>query len=201
MENKKVNLKNYSYTYVMPFITEFVEITKEMIKYFDNSYLFTDEYRDSGRIFLKFSFNYSNVKFSEWEDKLTQNNLYVNSISQGKSILYEFIIPEKYEEDQIHFINSEPSKMSDEAKKIIVKYWVKTLGKENGFVMGVLKKIKGVLDRSEWLRKELEESLNCSIDKDKELINLINHEKETYVYDKKRKLISLEELNKLFNDE
>lgn len=74
--------------------------------------------------------------------------------------------------------------MSNDIKNSVIKFWLEIYGNEKNFVMTIIKKIKGVFDKAEFLRKELEDKLNVSISINNELGTLINIEDETYYINK-----------------
>jgi hypothetical protein len=56
--------KNYSYTYIMPILSETINIDEKLLSFFINSYMFTNNSIELGKIFIKCKFNYSSPQFS-----------------------------------------------------------------------------------------------------------------------------------------
>lgn len=189
--------KNYSYTYIMPILSETINIDEKLLSFFINSYMFTNNSIELGKIFIKCKFNYSSPQFSVWESILTDNELYIDSKSVEDEIIYEFKMPLEYIEDQKLFIQGRYSEISKTTQNLIIRYWLELYGNRKDFVMTIVKKIKGVFNKADWLRLEMENDLNISISKNKELGNLINIENETYIF-KEDKSIKFKDMGDIF---
>jgi hypothetical protein len=106
-------------------------------------------------------------------------------------------MPLEYIEDQKLFIQGRYSEISKTTQNLIIRYWLELYGNRKDFVMTIVKKIKGVFNKADWLRLEMENDLNISISKNKELGNLINIENETYIF-KEDKSIKFKDMGDIF---
>lgn len=192
--------KNYSYTYLLPLLSEQIDIQKSILINTVNTFLFTNKSGDETKFFILCSFDYSNTEFGENESRLTNNDLFVTSHEIDDKILYEYNFPEGYEKERDLFIQGKYSLFGDDAKELILRYWSELYGHIPSFVTGTLLKIKQILYKDEKLREKMSKELKTKIHRDSELGNKIDEEKETFFFNEDgEKKISLEDLKKLWD--
>jgi len=191
-------VKNYSYTYILPLLSELVYLNNEIHNCIVNTYLFTNTNSSLGKFYILCKYNYRKPEYSIYEDKLISNELFVNSYDVKDKVLYEFNFPDVYKFEQIKFINGEYSLFKKDAKTLILKFWTELYGNIPSFVTGLLLKIKQTLYKEEKLRKKLEEELGEIIPKDRELGQKIDINNETFTFDTKSEPVKFENLKELF---
>lgn len=197
--------KNFSYTYLLPLLSEQVNLTKDILVYIHNTYITTNKDATKGKFYLLCKFNYADRKFTELEGQLTSNDLYITSHEINDLILYEFNFPKHFIEDQQYFLQGKYSKFKKDAKTLILEYWTKIYGHIPSFVTTTLLKIKQIFNKSEKLRLKMIEELTDNgkrvfIEKGSELGNKIDEEKETYCFKKEKKMeISLDNIKDVFD--
>jgi len=191
-------VKNYSYTYLLPLLSELVYLNKEIHKCIRNTYVFSNKNGEIGKFYILCSYNYKDPKYSIYEEKLTSNELYVTSYDIKEMVLYEFNFPKVYTFEQVKFINGEYSLFKKDAKKLILTFWTELYGHIPSFVTGSLLKIKQILYKEEKLKLKLEEELGETIEDHQELGQKIEVKDETFIFDEKNEKIKLTDLKKLF---
>lgn len=191
-------IKNYSYTYMLPLLSELVYLNKEVQDCIINTYMFTSKDSYIGKFYILCKYNYKDSNYSVIEDKLISNELFITSYDVKNLVLYEFKFPKIYNFEQLKFVNGEYSHFKKDSKKLILKFWTELYGHIPSFVTGNLMKIKQILYKEDKLRLKLEKELNESIDKNTELGNKICINKETFIFDDEKTKIKLTDLKELF---
>lgn len=194
-------VKNYSYTYVLPLLSEQVYLDLKILKTIQNTYLFTNINNKPGKLYILCKYNYKDPKYSIYEDRLISNELFVESYDIKDKVLYEFNIPKVYLFENVKFINGKYSLYKKDAKNLILTFWTEMYGNIHSFVTGNLLKIKQILFKEEILRKKLESEYKVKIDKDSELGNKIDISKETFIFEDEDTKIKLTDLKTLFKQD
>jgi|TARA_R110000850_G_scaffold34024_1_gene92233 hypothetical protein len=167
------NLKNTrSKTYIIPIVSEYVTINKDLLI---TSYLYDINFPDINidkieGLFLLFSWSENSVH-KLYEDTLIQSPHITKhyDVDQKHYMIY-FKFPREIKQDIKYIVSGEFSKVSDESKKLILKYWQSA---QNSKVYGILTKAKKY-------REKLEDELNVTISVDAELGDKLNYHEETF---------------------
>lgn len=189
--------KNGSYTYLLPLLSEQVNLKKTLLTFVKNTYIFTNKNKDIGKFYILCEFNYSDESFTTLEKYLIDNELFITSYENNSEILYEYEFPDVYIYEQKTFIEGKYSEFKQDTKDLILSFWSGLFGHIPSFVTGVLLKIRQILDKDPKLRTKLIKDLKVYIDKDAELGNKIELINETYSF-KEKKEINLKNLKDVF---
>ena len=157
--------KNFSYTYLLPLLSEQVNLKKEIIKYIINTYIITNKDKKLGSFYFLCKFDYSDTEFTELESLLTCSELFITSYEIDDKILYHFKFPKEYQFEQKKFMDGKYSEFKRDAKKQILRYWTELYGHIPSFVSNSLIRIKQVLFKSEKLRQKMNEQYEVKIEK------------------------------------
>ncbi|MDB4710307.1 hypothetical protein OAF16_01100 [Flavobacteriales bacterium] len=103
-------------------------------------------------------------------NKLKINKNFLYHSTENKYLFAAFTIDQKFREDYLLLINGDYSKISDEAKKIILR---------NNFFSGKPYTLPLILYKSESLKKGWEDRLKVKLF-DQEVWSIMNHENETF---------------------
>ena len=173
---------NRSKTYLLPLLSELLDLDMRFMKYLLNTYMFheNDEYKDCFCILHEFSFK--NPEFTSYEHRLTNNSLFVKAIDIGNKVLYIFKFPEEYLLEYYLFEQGRYSEFGDDAKKLILRFWAEA-ERGNPSVVKFLIKLKQILYKDEKLRLIIQKELNVTLDEESELGEVINIEEETFKLD------------------
>jgi len=181
------NIKyNASKTYLLPLISEVIDINYKFIDYLENTYLFDLNNEYNNCIFLYHKYDFKNPEFTAYENKLTNNELFVKLIDIDDKVIYIFKFPEEYIHEYNCLINSKYSEFGNDAKDLIIRFWTELYGK---IPVGIklIMKIKQILYKDKKLKEEIEQRLSSKdhtvvlhtnselgeyVDKDDETINL-----------------------------
>ena len=150
---------NKSRAYLLPLISEFVEIEIVFMSYLKNTYLFGIDNNNNGCIGLLYDFSAKYPKFNTYEHKLIANELYVKSYPVGNQIMYVFNFPEEYLPEYNSLYQGKYSEFGIDAKEMILKFWAMR-GHSKKEMLDFLIEIKQVLYKDEKLRLKLEKDLN-----------------------------------------
>lgn len=170
--------RNKSFTYILPLFDVFVEV-----KYFEllqNTYLwFDDNKEDVFCLLYKFDGSldgpaFSRKGFTMYEQRLRENEYYIDDVDYGQYVLFIFNLPEDIIEEKHKFIEGKYSKLTDESKSTILKFFRYKYGNL------VAKTIENVLVKAEALRIELSEKIVHHIPEDAELSSIIDPEDELF---------------------
>lgn len=179
--SKEVKL-NKSKTYLLPLLSEFININTKFISYLENTYLEDNENKYKDCIYILHDFNFKDKDFTAYEHELINNELYVDSYDIGSKVLYIFKFPEDYLPEYEFFKESKYSKFGEDAKILILEFWQQVY-KNNPNAVIFLTKVKNILFKENKLKRELEKKLNIKINDDAELGEFIDINNETFNFD------------------
>ena len=177
---------NKSKTYLLPLLSELVDLDKRFYKDLKNTYIFDDKKEYENCIFLLYDFSFKNPEFTAYEHKLINNELYVDLIDVGDQVLYVFKFPDVYLHEYKMFKAGKYSYYKDDAKKLILRFF-NNIYQNNLNAVSFLTKIKQILFKNEKLKKEIEEKLKIKLSPDAELTDIIEVDNETFNLQKKEK--------------
>lgn len=171
---------NKSKTYLLPLISEFVNIKKEYFYNLENTYISDDKsiYKDC--IYLLHNFSFKNPKLTLYEHMLTDNQFFVDLIDDPKNnkVIYVFKFPEEYMFEYNKFKEGKYSEFNKDAKEIILNFYGHIYS-NNERAVSFLLKTKQILFKNKILKEKYERELNVVIDSNAELSDPINEEDET----------------------
>ena len=176
---------NKSKTFLLPLISEMVNIDNEFFNELENTYLIDDSSEDDvSSILLEFESDFKDEKFLKYEYELTNNPYFKKHIDVGNRVIYVFRFPEEYLPEYNHFLRGEYSRFGEDAKVLILHFWTQMYGKTASGI-NVILKIKQILYKDKKLKQQLEERLSsdqCRIvlADDAELGDLVLLEDETF---------------------
>lgn len=191
--------KNFSYTYLLPLLSEQVDLKKTILTFVTNTYVTTNKDTELGKFYIICKFNYSDLNFSKLEDILISNDLFITSYDIGEQVLYEFKFPDVYKFEQRMFIQGKYSQFEDDSKKLILKFWSELYGHIPSFVSNTLSKIRQILNKDNKLRVKMNRELNINIEKGSELGNKVDVKEETFEFPKEKEKINLNNIKDIFN--
>lgn len=189
MSSVTVDIKrNKSFTYILPLFDVYVEV-----KYFDllvNTYLWSDDLQmDTFCLLYKFDGSlkgsaHSRKGFTMYEQRLRENEYYIDDIDYGPYVLFIFNLPEDIIEEKHKFIEGKYSRLTDESKSTILKF--------SNYKYGSLtaKSIENVLKKSVKLRESLSERIKHYIPEDAELSSVIDPVEELFIEHLKEETIN-----------
>lgn len=172
---------NKSRTYLLPLIDARVNLN---INYVRNTYIHTYEDFDHFKLHIEHEFD-SIEDVEEYDSHITKSTSYVRKLNVNTSddkitIIYSFNLDTDFRSTFILFTKGKYSKISNVDQNIIKSFWNRIYGKTNKqFVF----KIKNILDKSNILKKELEEQLAVKLPVEAELSSIINYDDEIYYGD------------------
>lgn len=180
---KKVKF-NKSKTYLLPLISELVNIEKQYLPYLNNTFMVDNDERYENCIYILHDFDLSNPKFTNYEHHLINNDLFVDMHDIGNQVLYIFKFPEEYLHEYNCLKNSKYSEFKNDAKELILEFWTVMYG-ENPNSLPFLTKVKDILFKTTKYRQKLERSLSSRTQKviissEAELGDIIDIENETF---------------------
>lgn len=190
-------MKNYSHTYVMPIMSQWINLSEKYQKNIINTYLFSNREMSIGKFYIECNFNYKNVNFSEDEKTFTDNEVYYKSYSVENNVLYEYNIPKEYHKDILHFVNGEYSKLSKDYKMQVKKYWIELYGNTPNFITTTIRSFEDIFNKTDSYRLRMEKDLNIKIKPGSELGSKIDIEEETFEFKEDNK-ITLENISNIF---
>jgi len=172
---------NASKTYLLPLLSELVNIDDKFINYLENTYMFDENNEFFECFFLLFQFSFKNPEFTAYEHKLIENDLFVKiiDIENEDKVIYVFKFPEDYLAEYYCLQNSQYSKFGEDAKKLILKFWTIAYGKVYGGI-NVILTIKQKLYKDKILKEKLEKIINVKINDDAELGEHVYKHDETF---------------------
>lgn len=171
---------NKSKTYLLPLLSELIDLDPSFIKYLKNTYMFNNAITDKKCIALLYDFSFKIPDFTLYEHRLINNALFIKSYDVGNQVLYIFEFPKEYEQEYDYFYNGKYSKFGKDAKELILKFWY-SVYPNNKLVVNILLDIKNILYKDEKLKKQLEKELDVKIENDQELGSIIEIDDETFV--------------------
>jgi len=171
---------NASKTYLLPLVSELIDIDKKFINYLENTYMYDENNEFFESFFLLFEFSFKNPEFTTYEHKLTNNELFIKTIDIDNEdrVVYVFKFPKDYLKEYYYLQNSEYSKFGDDAKKLILKFWTIMYGKVYGGI-NVILTIKQKLYKDKILKEKLEKKTGVKINDNAELGEYVSKHDET----------------------
>lgn len=169
---------NKSKTYLLPLLSEVVDIDFKFFDYLQNTYIYDKEDTYQNCIFIKHRFDFKNPEFTKYEYNFTNNQHFVDLIDKKEEVIYIFKFPEEYLPEYNYYINGEYSKYAKDAKELILDFYGKLY---NGSVNALpfLLKVRQILFKDEKLRKQLEKDLKIELHEEVELGSIMNKSEET----------------------
>ena len=181
---------NASKTYLLPLISELVDIDTRFINDLENTYMFDENNEYKECFFIKYNYNFHNPEFTAFEHKLINNELFVKSIDIDEKVLYIFKFPEEYLSEYYCLQNSKYSEFGKDAKELILSFWTEMYGKIPAGIATILK-IKQILYKDSKLKATIEERLSSIHHKiilsdDQELGELVVIKNETFKFNNEK---------------
>jgi hypothetical protein len=176
---KKKVLYNKSKTYLLPLISEVLDLNIKFLPYLINTYLFDENNEYENCIFILHEFNFKNPEFTKYEHKLTNNELFVKHIDIDDKVVYIFKFPEEYLNEYNCLLNSQYSKFGDDAKQLILRFWGEVYS-GNSVGVAFLLKIKQILYKEIKLKERLQKELGVIISNDQELGDYVDPYNEVF---------------------
>jgi hypothetical protein len=173
VETKKRTTSNKSRTYLLPVLASKVDIEFEYL-IIDTFIKFNPSLSIEYPIGILFE-DEATESFEEYKTYLRQSLQYHSEHVVSNHILFIFEFPDEYTDDYIKFKAGKYSRMSQGAKKLILKY-TSEVYKYPPLVEDVV----GVLWRHKTRKQKLEKSLGMYISDDSELASKIIYENETF---------------------
>ena len=181
IENTKKKLRfNKSKTYLLPLLSEVLDLNIKFLPYLINTYLFDENNEYENCIFILHEFNFKNPEFTKYEHKLINNELFVKHIDIDDKVVYIFKFPEEYLNEYNCLLNSQYSKFGDDAKQLILRFWGEVYS-DNSAGVNFLLKIKQILYKEIKLKERLQKELGVTIDSNQELGDYVNPHNEVLI--------------------
>lgn len=170
---------NKSKTYLLPLISEFVDLNPEFYGNIVNTYLFDESGEYENCIFVEMDFNFKIPEFTAFEHTLkeSENFLKLYDISDEK-VLYIFKFPEDYLNEYNAYKNGKYSEFGEDAQELIFDFFRGVYDNKKE-VIPFLLKLKQIFGKDEVLREELEKQLKVKISPDAEVSAIMDIKKET----------------------
>ena len=174
---------NKSKTYLLPLLSELVYIDKQFLPFLENTYMLDDINKYNNCLYLWHRFDFKNPEFTKYEDKLTNNELFVDLHDFDDRCLYVFKFPEEYLKEYDLLLNSKYSEFGEDAKELIIEFWLKIYS-NNPKIVTFINRVKQILYKEKELKKEIEKNLKVKLDNKSELGEYVNIEDETFSFKK-----------------
>lgn len=175
---------NKSKTYLLPLLSEIVNIDKQYLPYLNNTFMVDSENKYENCLYILHDFDLSNPKFTTYEHHLINNELFMDMYDIGNQVLYVFKFPEEYLHEYNCLKNSKYSEFKDDAKELILEFWTVMYGNTPNAI-AFLTKVKDILFKTTKYRQKLEQSLSSRTQKivissEAELGDIIDITNETF---------------------
>lgn len=171
---------NKSKTYLLPLLSEVLDLNIKFLPYLINTYLFDENNEYENCIFILHEFNFKNPEFTKYEHKLTNNNLFVKHIDIDDKVVYIFKFPEEYLNEYNCLLNSQYSKFGDDAKQLILRFWAEVYS-GNPAGVNFLLKVKQILYKDQKLKESLQKELGVIIPDNQELGSYVDPHNEVLI--------------------
>ena len=177
---KKKIFYNKSKTYLLPLLSEVLDLNIKFLPCLINTYLFDENNEYDNCIFLLHEFDFKNPEFTKYEHTLTNNNLFVKHIDVDNKVIYIFKFPKEYLKEYNCLLNSKYSEFGEDAKQLILRFWGEVY---SGSSIGVnfLLKIKQILYKDQKLKERLQKELGVVLNNDQELGDYVNPHNEVLI--------------------
>lgn len=179
IENTKKLRFNKSKTYLLPLLSEVLDLNIKFLPYLINTYLFDENNEYENCIFILHEFNFKNPEFTKYEHKLTNNELFVKHIDIDDKVVYIFKFPKEYLNEYNCLLNSQYSKFGDDAKQLILRFWGEVYS-GNSAGVNFLLKVKQILYKEQKLKERLQKDLGVIIKNDQELGDYVDPYNEVF---------------------
>ncbi len=186
--SKKIRY-NKSKTYLLPLLSECIDINPKFFSYLKQTYINDDIGMYENCFYILHNFSFRNPEFTLYENSLIKNNYFVDYIDiNSDQVLYIFRFPEEYLHEYEMFKQGKYSKYGPDAKELILSFFTKVY-ENNVSAVNFLIKVKQVLFKDQKLREKLEKELSTekhkvTIDKEAELSDIPEKEHETFIISK-----------------
>lgn len=168
---------NKSKTYLLPLLSEMVDLDKKFWKFIKNTYINIDGYENC--IALLHDFSFKNPEFTAYEHKLIKNELFVELIDIDDTVLYIFKFPEVYLHEYNCFKTGRFSAFGTDAKELILEFY-NNIYKGNINATSFLLKVNQVLFRDKKLKRQIEQELNVHLEEEAELSAVPEMDEEAF---------------------
>ncbi len=166
---------NKSRTYLLPLLMNKYDIEMSFV---ENTYLYTVDDFESVRLHISCKFD-NEEQMVSFESKAFRKNTYIRK-SKGESdnnVIYTLPLAKEHHNTYHLFIDGKYSKIQNIDKNTIMMFWNRLY---KGANKPFLSKVRQIFDRSDILKKELEEQLKVRLPEGAELSSVINIEDEIY---------------------
>lgn len=170
---------NKSKTYLLPLLSELIELEPRFFKHLVNVYMFDDLDRYSQCLYILHDFSFKNPEFTGYEHKLINNQYFVDYVDIDNQVLYIFKFPKEYLEEYNNLILGKYSRFGNDAKELILRFFTNVY-EGNVNAIQFLLKLKQILFKDKKLREQMENNLKVTIGKDTELGQIISIKDETF---------------------
>lgn len=178
---------NKSKTYLLPLLSEILDLDISFMKHLKNTYIFDESMNDEPNcIGILHDFSFKTPEFTRYEHKLINNELFLKSYDVGNQVMYIFKFPEEYLPEYNAFYAGKYSEFGIDAKELILKFWA-IVYPPSKQVLELIIDIKQVLYKDEKLKLKLEKDLNVKIPNNQELGSIMDVEDETFKFEEQMK--------------
>lgn len=179
MINKSI-LTNRSKTYLLPLISDYIEIKNKTINnVILNTYIEFDNNEHKNCIFLLCDYLNNNEEYEEFEKSIFMSDLFIKHFEFGNKVGYLIKFPEYYMREYFLYKKGLYSEYGDDCKLKIIRYWNKILGRSTVNVP-IVKKIKQILYKDPELNAKMRNELKIEIALDQELGEAYNERREKF---------------------
>jgi len=172
-------IKNKSKTYLLPLLSELVEFDQRFYKNLVNTYIFDDLGKYKNCLLILHEFSFKLPEFTHYEQKLIDNELFIDLVDVGDQVLYIFKFPDDYMHEYDMYKQGKYSHFGTDAKELILSFFT-ALYQHNLNAVEFLLKVKHVLFKNERLRKKIEADLKVRLPIDAELSDVMKIDNETF---------------------
>lgn len=175
----KVTMINKSKTYLLPLLSELVDFDKKFYKNLVNTYIFDDLGKYENCFMILHDFSFKLPEFTHYEQKLIDNELFIDLVDVEDQVLYIFKFPEDYLHEYEMYKQGKYSHFGKDAKELILGFFT-TIYQNNLNAVDFLLKVKRILFKDEKLRKKIEYDLKVRLPIDAELSDIMEEKNETF---------------------
>tara|TARA_R110000822_G_scaffold73853_13_gene177631 strand:+ start:4180 stop:4752 length:573 start_codon:yes stop_codon:yes gene_type:complete len=170
---------NKSKTYLLPLLSELVEFDKKFFDNLVNVYIYDDLGKYQNCLYILHDFSFRNPEFTAYENRITRNEYFVDSIDINNQVLYIFKFPAEYMHEYNKFIEGKYSQFGVDAKELILEFYT-NIFQGNLNAVNFLLKLKQILFKDIKLKKQIEHKLGVTLSDDAELTDVIEQGSETF---------------------
>ncbi len=187
-ENTQKITYNKSKTYLLPLMSEILDLNIKFLPNLLNTYLFDENNEYENCIFILHKFDFKNPEFTKYEHNLTNNELFVKCIDLNDKTVYVFKFPEEYLNEYNYLLSSQYSKFGDDAKKLILRFWAEVYS-GNPAGVNFLLKVKQILYKDQKLKESLQKELGVIIPDNQELGSYVDPHNEVLILTEVRRTV------------